>query len=388
MREIKFTRYEIERYPVSTERGDVPVLTPSASSLELMNHNNCCNARIKRGLLILLVIVVGLFVLHCQNNIYNSSIWEPKSDFPDQMPNEANPGAQRTHRKTDIRRNMIYGYKEPQSSNHNQSTAPIKHLNINTKIANGKLLYNRIPKCGSTTLFRILQVLRSQEKRFVYSHSPIFSHKFLNLTEQEKFVKTFSRRKPPFGMDRHLYFINFEKFGFSNPIYINIVRNPLDRLVSDYYFRRIKQNKAKSRFTKDEINMTLDNCISRLGMNTCISVDRNIYTKWFCGHVSDICSNPERATALAKYNIDNIYTLIGVTEFFTETLELLEYKIPLFFKGAFNLFKTYGSRNVNKRKLDYPKTSLRIITAWLRNDLEIYYFIRQKFFNEIQKLKN
>ncbi len=37
---------------------------------------------------------------------------------------------------------------------------------------------------------------------------------------------------------KHVRFINFEKFGERNPIYVNFVRHPVDRIISWFYYVR------------------------------------------------------------------------------------------------------------------------------------------------------
>ena len=36
--------------------------------------------------------------------------------------------------------------------------------------------------------------------------------------------------------DRHVYFLDFRQFNRTQPVYINMVRDPVDRVVSRYYF--------------------------------------------------------------------------------------------------------------------------------------------------------
>ena len=43
----------------------------------------------------------------------------------------------------------------------------------------------------------------------------------------------------------HFAYISFEQFGMPNPLYINILREPLDRMVSHYYFLRYGDNLRK-----------------------------------------------------------------------------------------------------------------------------------------------
>ena len=42
----------------------------------------------------------------------------------------------------------------------------------------------------------------------------------------------------PVAYYKHMYFINFEDFGRPNPIYVNLVRDPIDRIISWYYYIR------------------------------------------------------------------------------------------------------------------------------------------------------
>ena len=44
--------------------------------------------------------------------------------------------------------------------------------------------------------------------------------------------------KQPFCYEKHMNFLNTADFNTTNPIYINIVRHPIDRIVSWYYYAR------------------------------------------------------------------------------------------------------------------------------------------------------
>lgn len=41
--------------------------------------------------------------------------------------------------------------------------------------------------------------------------------------------------------ERHIHFVDFAKFGQPQPVYINLIRDPLQRMVSWYYFRRYQE---------------------------------------------------------------------------------------------------------------------------------------------------
>ena len=43
----------------------------------------------------------------------------------------------------------------------------------------------------------------------------------------------------PFSYERHLYYIDFSDYNVSKaPIYINLIRDPIDRIISDFFYRR------------------------------------------------------------------------------------------------------------------------------------------------------
>ena len=45
--------------------------------------------------------------------------------------------------------------------------------------------------------------------------------------------------------------------------------------------------------------------------------------------------NNKEVLDAAKANVENYYSVVGVTEMFDETLEVLEHQLPFFFKGDF-----------------------------------------------------
>lgn len=49
------------------------------------------------------------------------------------------------------------------------------------------------------------------------------------------------------SFDRHVFFINFNTFqANSNPMYINMVRDPIERIISSYFYRRAVANKSST----------------------------------------------------------------------------------------------------------------------------------------------
>ena len=56
---------------------------------------------------------------------------------------------------------------------------------------------------------------------------------------------------------------------------------------------------------------------------------------------------------MAKQNVIDYYPVVGVTEMFNETLEVLETKLPTYFQGATEAYQEIGdkfSNDSNKKK--------------------------------------
>ncbi len=101
------------------------------------------------------------------------------------------------------------------------------------------LIYNRVPKCASSTVQTLLDLL-ALRNGFKFKSLPLLTPgKAFTETEEREFVRNVTR----FGggaVDGHFYFVDFNKHGSSaKPIWINVVRDPVERAASMFkYLRR------------------------------------------------------------------------------------------------------------------------------------------------------
>lgn len=119
------------------------------------------------------------------------------------------------------------------------------HIDEYDKDSNLVVIYNRIPKTGSTSFINLAyEMCRKNHYRVVHINVTANMH-MLSLPNQLQFVKnisTWTSIKPAL-YHGHIAFIDFSKYGVSpKPLYINLIRKPLDRLVSYYYFLRYGDN--------------------------------------------------------------------------------------------------------------------------------------------------
>ena len=103
------------------------------------------------------------------------------------------------------------------------------------------IIYNRVPKTGSTSLVRIFRHLSASNGFKIYQIVIYNPTEFLSPLQHRTLVEeaaSMSRYDNLF-IHGHFYHINFRKYGiFNKYIYINLLRDPLDRLISKYYFVR------------------------------------------------------------------------------------------------------------------------------------------------------
>lgn len=111
------------------------------------------------------------------------------------------------------------------------------------------LVYNRVPKCGSTTLVSLLTMLAKKNKFYVAS-SRVYNRKRLDQEEELELVNLLQTKKKPLAYDRHFHHIDWKKHDIQVSILysifphdyqvnlINMVRHPVDRMVSNFYFVR------------------------------------------------------------------------------------------------------------------------------------------------------
>jgi heparan sulfate 2-O-sulfotransferase HS2ST1 len=130
-------------------------------------------------------------------------------------------------------------------------------------------------------------------KTLGYNVVMVNASKTLSPQDEVRLVRnatTWAERLPAI-LHGHFAFIDFDKLSaFTDggrapkPIYINVVRKPLDRLVSYYYFLRygddFRSEKIRSRMGD---TVTFDECVSRKASFDCDPKKMWLQIPWFCG---------------------------------------------------------------------------------------------------------
>lgn len=230
------------------------------------------------------------------------------------------------------------------------------------------VFHNKLPKSGSTTMKYIISTLQKANNFHMDYQAPCINKATCAqdvedglgaTTKLAGHVKEQRDANPgKFILLKHQYWLNFTEHEMEQPTYINVVRDPVTRFSSMYYFNRYgfksmgseaRQGAVRHSWkgTEEDIARTLDMCMEEQGEEC--TEPLQVLVRYFCG-TSQECNmkSPKRgkfgslndwnkvakAAELAKKKIITQYYSIGLMEKFDETLALFEKMLPGFFAGA------------------------------------------------------
>ncbi|ODM92231.1 Heparan sulfate 2-O-sulfotransferase 1 [Orchesella cincta] len=215
------------------------------------------------------------------------------------------------------------------------------------------LIYNSVPECGEENTVELLEMLSIRNR---------FSHQ------------------------EHDYQTPWPRYAKQRPIYINIVRDPIDRLVLNYYSRR----NMSSPVTKQEIDRrnlvkpgsgtewyhrTFEECVLQADPECRYTAGEKSFTlmiPFFCGqHNSAI--NDRWALQMAKLNIEQEYSVVGVLEKMDQTLSVLAKFVPRFFHEAAQVYSELVKKPSTQHKVS--EDVRQVMESELYNEMELYRFI-------------
>lgn len=228
--------------------------------------------------------------------------------------------------------------------------------------ADQAIIFLHLPKCGGTTLNRIIEW--EYHPLRIFSVDPIFflwSFKKVNRWPKDRLgrMQVFKGHMP-FGLHRKLP---------QPATYITFLRDPIDRVISAYYFARNYKLHPKhhqvSRMTMEEYARTWPN--------------HNVQTKLLSGrpYTGDFHAGECDSAMLeaAKENLATHFSLVGLTERFDECLAVL--KIMFGWDIA-----QYADFNVTKKRPrgnNLPSSVVDLIAERNKFDVALYEHVVPRF---------
>uniref|UniRef100_A0A0M3HX01 Heparan sulfate 2-O-sulfotransferase n=1 Tax=Ascaris lumbricoides TaxID=6252 RepID=A0A0M3HX01_ASCLU len=229
----------------------------------------------------------------------------------------------------------------------------------------------KVPKTGSTTLTNAVMYDLCRRNGFHVLHLNLTRNRYsMNLIDQRRFIENITswHEMQPAIYHGHAAFIDFTLFGVPNPIYINLLREPLERLLSHYYFLRYGDNyRIGLKRSRAGNNETFDECVARRGKD-CDMKQMWLQIPYFCG-THHFCSEVGNVRALeqAKRNLLDHYLIVGLNERMRDFIALLEILLPKFFNGALEHFDSLDERRAHlrntKKKIPPNERTLEVIKS-------------------------
>ncbi|KAH8373487.1 hypothetical protein KR009_011075, partial [Drosophila setifemur] len=264
------------------------------------------------------------------------------------------------------------------------------------------IFYNRLEKTGSQSMTRLLKGLGDKNGFVAYRNIVRPSKSMTESPEDEKdLVDQLQELQDPAVYVEHANFVNFTAYNMSRPIYINMVRDPIQKVISGYYYQRhplifaqsLMRNPNKRMESKNFFDTHFNDCVKQRIKPYCNYDAHNPYNgDWrrfslhLCGN-SEICThfNSETTTQIAKMNVEREYAVVGSWEDTNVTLAVLEAYIPRFFANAREVYyKKTETYSINK--ISHDNHLDEDVEAYLRSsfsfEIELYQFIKQRLYKQ------
>ena len=202
------------------------------------------------------------------------------------------------------------------------------------------------------------------------------------------------------GYEQHILYFDMSDFGIekqNQPSWINIMRHPIERQLSLIYFIHSDQLK------KNMTDFDIFNCFKNK-LDGCNNIATSHQSCFLAGHIpacrktEEVFSQEElnQITQMAKFNIENNYSVVGITDFMGATFKVLENVLPRFFNGSVakyeelektGEFQMVNRFHLNKREILDPRIEELILSQPLiKVDFDIYLFVQRRLHKQYNSL--
>lgn len=275
---------------------------------------------------------------------------------------------------------LHYGFSKPMSQHYEEYQTYLKnhpaiHIYDQQRLsaANNKIMYNRIPKCGSETINDAFGEYFAQQKENgnwlgwwrenPHEEGVRHDRDFYNRGTTNGFIRDYEGFQDRLIYIRHEPYLDFHKWpenaNATQPVYFNIVRKPSSRHISRWYYDRagnFKSEETGGLHAKDlradwERNMTIEHALKQAlewknPYRHSIAEISSVMMNYLCGTAAwcnpdfnkDIYLLDETdmtapigniyARDQAMKNIRENYIFVGILEQWDDNIEMLEYVFP------------------------------------------------------------
>ncbi|XP_066926065.1 heparan sulfate 2-O-sulfotransferase 1-like [Clytia hemisphaerica] len=236
------------------------------------------------------------------------------------------------------------------------------------------LLYNRIFKTGSTSISGYIDEVTNHTDIVVKAGTTEDWYKTGDPWPYPGHIEKYARISKRLAYIAHFFFRRKLKISKSFT-YINIFREPVERVVSHYFYMRNEKLRPKGRIRElkrsGQWNITLLDCV-RHQYRGC---EDNVMTHFICG-TADYCDTGSRAALVrAKRNLKRYYAAVGLLEEVQTFLKILKKRLPSFFIREHE--ELYALKKNRKTHATVDPTVLEVIRTRNKADVELYEYVRE-----------
>lgn len=207
------------------------------------------------------------------------------------------------------------------------------------------LIYLHIPKTGGTTLTNVI------EQQYQQVHH--YKEEDVAKLQKELQVAEALCGHIPFGAHRYI----------TRPFtYITMLRDPVEQVISWFYYRH--QSPYLKKFPG-----SLDDYLHDDQFNL---TSENLQTRFICG-------DDPPSFKRAKANLKNYFSVVGITELYTESLFLMKKNLNW---REFTITKMNVNQN-RPLKNDLSKATIEKIREKNHIDLKVYDYAKQRLLQEL-----
>lgn len=245
------------------------------------------------------------------------------------------------------------------------------------------LLYNRVPKCASTSL-KDLFVAESAKLGFKVL-VPLYLFYAADKLLIDSFQRIVCNETVPVVIVNHMLFPTADVIRSLTDCgktvgFFNVVREPLARHRSHYQFLRLgDRDPAKKLISQQICNMTYDDCIDRDPVPECCAPS-NLLLEFMSGVREKDVADPTKLLADAVWNVQHQYSLVGLAEEMERTVRLIRFKFPQFATASAVLPRSNETPRLG-RSLSRPLnvTHRLLFRAAFARDIAFYHYLRGRF---------
>lgn len=227
-----------------------------------------------------------------------------------------------------------------------------------------------IPKTAGTTLLTIIENQYAPAERYFLDLAAQRSlDRFIAMPETERYKIRMLAGHAAFGLHKYLA---------PPTAHFTILREPIDRILSFYYFVRHNQKHYLYDFSRSS-RLTLTDFVNS---GVTIMVD-NFQTRLISGmgDTHPFGELPDEALELAKTNLNHHFDVVGLTEAFDETLLLLSQAY-----GWQNIYYTRQNVTSNRpHKASIPAETRAVIAHANQMDMALYAYACELFARQVQR---